>query len=504
MIKQALIGVTAGVSLLSAEAQEAEARPAKPNILYIMLDDLGKEWVDAYGAEGIKLPNVTKLAQEGMQFSNVYSMPQCTPSRVSLMTGQYPFKSGWINHWDVPRWGQGCHFDWDKNPSIARVMKSAGYATAVTGKWQINDFRVHPEAMVNHGFDEYCMWTGYERGNSASSNRYYDPYIHTKAGSKTYSGKFSEDIFSDFLIDFMKKNKDKSMFMYYPMCLPHTPYTHTPLEPDAKSSEEKYKAMIRYTDHILGKLVKAIDDIGIRDNTIIIWTTDNGSTAKRTGVLNGRQVKGGKTLTTENGINAPFIVNCPGKVPKGVISDALIDFTDILPTCAELGGATLPTAHEFSGYSVADVLLGKAKDSKRQWILAMGGVNAMVTPPACGQLKTTKSMSRKTELGVVNQHEFRDRVIRDKRYKLYIDINRKPIALVDVINDLDEKMNLLNSKQPEVLLALKKLKGALALLPKKDANPSYNPQPDPPKKDYKKEKVKKSKKRKSKKAAEAK
>ncbi len=453
----------------------------KPNILFIMLDDLGKEWVDTYGAEGIELPNVTKLAQGGMQFVNAYSMPQCTPTRVALMTGQYPFKNGWVNHWDVPRWGKGCHFDWAKNPSIARVMKSAGYATAVAGKWQINDFRVHPEAMVKHGFDEYCMWTGYEAGNPPSGKRYWDPYIHTTAGSKTYKGKFGDDVFSDFLIGFMKKNKDKPMFMYYPMCLPHTPFTHTPLEPDAKDKESKYKAMVRYADHVLGKLVNTLDDLGIRDNTIVVWTTDNGSARSVTGILNGREVRGGKTLTTENGICAPFIVNCPGWVPEGVVSDALIDFTDMLPTFAELGGAKLPTEHAFDGYSAAKVFLGEENDSKRKWILSMGGANRMVTPPACGEMKTTNSRAVKTDQGVVNPIPFRDRVIRDKQYKLFIDVDRNPIALVDVINDPEEKTNLLGSELPAAIQAMRKLKEALALLPEEDANPSYNPQPDAPK-----------------------
>ena len=212
----------------------------KPNILFIMLDDLGKEWVSCYGAEDIKTPNVDKLAATGIQFSNAYSMPQCTPTRATLMTGQYPFRHGWVNHWDVPRWGGGCHFDPERNASIARVMKSAGYATAIAGKWQVNDFRVQPEVLVQLGFDDYCMWTGFEGDNPPSAERYWDPYIYTKGGSRTYQGQFGEDIFSDFLIDFMKKHKNDPMFLYYPMCLPHGPFTSTPSEPDVV---EKYDAI---------------------------------------------------------------------------------------------------------------------------------------------------------------------------------------------------------------------------------------------------------------------
>ena len=105
------------------------------------------------------------------------------------------------------------NFDSNKNPSLARILKKAGYKTCIAGKWQINDFRLQPESMTEHGFDDYCMWTGGEGGNiKKSEKRYWDPYIHTKQGSKTYHGKFGEDIFSDFIIDFMEKNKQNPSF----------------------------------------------------------------------------------------------------------------------------------------------------------------------------------------------------------------------------------------------------------------------------------------------------
>ena len=161
-----LFGISSVKKLFSASE--------KPNIVFIMIDDLGKEWIKCYGGEGIETPNIDKLAAGGMQFSNIYSMPQCTPTRACLMTGQYPYRNGWVNHWDVPRWGVG-YFDWKNNPSVGRIMQSAGYKTAAAGKWQINDFRINPDAMEKHGFDDFCMWTGYETGNKASGERYWDP-----------------------------------------------------------------------------------------------------------------------------------------------------------------------------------------------------------------------------------------------------------------------------------------------------------------------------------------
>ena len=139
--------------LLATAASEASAEPRKLNILFIMVDDLGPEWISACGSESIKTPHIDSLATGGLRFLNAYSMPQCTPTRATLLTGQYPFRHGWCNHWDVPRWGAGCHFDPKHNMSFARIMKTAGYSTAIAGKWQINDFRVQPDILNQHGFD---------------------------------------------------------------------------------------------------------------------------------------------------------------------------------------------------------------------------------------------------------------------------------------------------------------------------------------------------------------
>ena len=193
-LRGAGIGAVAAVLAprLAREALGAAPR-RKPNILFIMVDDLGKEWISCCGAEDIKTPHVDALAAGGMRMTNAYSMPQCTPTRVTLLTGQYPWRTGWVNHWDVPRWGVA-YFDWKHYTTFARIMKTAGYATAAAGEWQINDFRVAPDAMTRHGFDEWCMWTGYEGGNPPSGKRYWDRSVNTPAGSKTIKGKFGPDV----------------------------------------------------------------------------------------------------------------------------------------------------------------------------------------------------------------------------------------------------------------------------------------------------------------------
>lgn len=425
--------------------------PQRPNFVFIMVDDLGKEWIESYGATEIETPNINKLAETGITFDNAYSMPQCTPSRVALITGQYPFANGWINHYDVPRWGHGVNFDADKNPSFAKALQNDGYATCIAGKWQINDFRIEPKAMENAGFQEYCMWTGYESGNKPSENRYWDPYIFTKNGSKTYEGEFGPDIFSDFIIDFMSKNKDKPLCVYYPMVLTHAPFVHTPHEPEVKTKYQKHQAMVRYTDFIIGKIVKSLKDNGLLDNTYLIFTTDNGTSNGIIGKRDEVYVRGGKSFLTENGINAPFLVLTPDKMH--FTTDALIDFTDIYPTLLDL--ANVGNKAETSGYSFADVLKGERVIGKRDWILAMGGLSAKI-----GE-----------DDRMENWFQFRDRVLRDRRYKVYTDTLKRIVRVFDLQSDPYETHNLIGEGASAQVL--EKFEGILNGLPDRDAQPVY-------------------------------
>lgn len=443
-------------------AGQSERQPTEqPNILFIMADDLGNEWISCYGAEEIETPNIDQLASGGMRFTHAYSMPKCTPTRVTLLTGQYPWRSGWVNHWDVPRWGSGCHFDWQYYLTFARVLKAAGYTTAAAGKWQINDFRIQPDAMKKHGFDDYCMWTGFESGNPPSAERYWNPYLHTKEGSQTYEGQFSTDIMVDFLINFMQENKDKPMMMYLPLNLPHVPFTTTPLHTDATGEVEQQKAMVTYIDRAVGRLVKALEELNLRENTIIFFTTDNGSTSSLKAYRNGRIVKGGKGEVAEPGVNAPFIVNCPGLVPAGVTTPALIDFSDMMPTFAALGGAALPDSIAIDGHSFAELILGKTQATSRDWIMAMGGAVAEVSDQG----------------RVVPAKAFAERVVREKQYKLWVDTTGKSKKLFDLVADSAEEKNLLNSTDPAHQKAQKKLEAIVQSFPESDAAPRYDPTP---------------------------
>lgn len=429
----------------------------QPNIIFAMVDDLGKEWIGAYGGEGISTPNIDQLAATGMRFHNVYSMPQCTPTRATLLTGQYPFRHGWVNHWDVPRWGRA-HFDPERNPCVARVLKTAGYNTCIAGKWQINDFRIQPDVLNQLGFDQFCMWTGFEAGVKASAQRYWNPYIFTKSGSKTYEGEFGPDICNQFILEFLDEQTGETpFFVYYSMILTHGPLTTTPHKPDVEKSEQ-HRAMVEYMDFLIGNVVKKLDEKNLRKETILIWTTDNGTSGGISNRMNGRLVKGAKGKTLENGTCEPFIANCPGTIPAGTVSDGLIDFTDLLPTFADLAAADLPEQWTFDGQSFKDHLLGEANDTERSWILSMGG-GAGTYDPETGR--------------IMNLYKYRDRVIRDKTHKLYIETDRSSVKLVDLTNDPAELKNIIHDQGQSA--ALNKLQEIEKTFPDEDNSPRYEP-----------------------------
>jgi arylsulfatase A-like enzyme len=437
---------------------------ATPNIVLILIDDLGKEWISCYGAQDIVTPNIDALAEEGLKFNAAYCMPQCTPSRVTLLTGQYPFRHGWVNHWDVPRWGGGAHFDESINPSLGIEMKKLGYRTCIAGKWQIDDFRVEPKALLNNGFEDFCMWTGYETGVPSSGERYWDPYLFTKDGSRTYTGQFGPDVFRSFIDKFIRENRNHPFFVYYPMVLTHTPLITTPDDLETLATDlEKHKAMVRYTDKIVGQLLATLDELSLRNNTMVILTTDNGSTRAITGNRNGVEVKGAKSMTSEAGVCIPFIVSWPGSLAKPGETEALIDFTDLFPTLIEAAGGDYKSSkYKIDGQSFYPLLTASENYKPRKWIMSMGGGN----------------QARLTNNGVENQYVFRDRVIRNQRYKLYIDSQKEAQSLYDLIRDPEEINDILDSlDMGNVSNEIEDLLQAVTSFPDRDNEPRYQPNP---------------------------
>jgi arylsulfatase A-like enzyme len=248
------------------------------------------------------------------------------------------------------------------------------------------------------------------------------------------------------------------MCLYYPMPLPHPPLVATPDEPNVKTRIDKHKAMVRYVDKCVGQIVDTLEELKIRKRTIIIFSTDNGTIPGITGTVNGQPVRGEKGRKSERGVCAPFIVNCPGLVPAGIKTDALTDFTDLLPTFVELAGGKLPENLIIDGKSLAPLILGKQNYSPREWIMSIG-----------------ESSAKLTKDGVRNKDAFGKRVIRDKQYKVWVNTQKKIDRLHDLKLDPREKTNLLKSDKSEHKLALEKFQAIVDSLPDEDAHRAYTP-----------------------------
>ena len=453
--KKNLMKAAGGMMLLPVVSC-SPAEEQQPNVLLILADDLGKEWIQQYGAEDIELPNLQRLADQSVVFDRAYSMAQSTPSRACILTGQYPYNSGWVNHFGVSNWENGFHFDADLNPCFTKQIKAAGYRTCIAGKWQLNDFRVEPEIMTELGFDEYLMWTGSQNGQEkpvSAARRYWDPYLHSKEGSRSYPGKFGPDLYSVFIIDFIGTDQEEPFFVYYPMALVHMPYVNTPHSMDAKTQKEKHVGMIKYMDYTIGKIIDYLEREGLMDDTYVIFTTDNGTAKTCFNKRDGQIVIGGKSVLSENGVNCPFMVHVPGQRSSRTTS-AIVDFTDLAPTILDITGSEREAGHQLDGQSFLPVLQGKEQPEEERYAVCLGSYPAKIN----------------AEGRVVNSHKFRDRVIIGEHYKVYVTADRKIDRIYRIGQDPFEQQNLVDT---HLEAALEEVGAVLEAMPAKDRNFNY-------------------------------
>ncbi|MEI7901270.1 MAG: sulfatase-like hydrolase/transferase [bacterium] len=345
-----------------APAPAAAATPLgsqKPNIVFILGDDVGLNDVTCYGGDHTPTPNIDKLAKTGLRFEYCYSATVCGPSRSQLLTGRYPFRTGMNSNatTDMPVAGTEI--------MIPAVLKQAGYATAVVGKWgQVSwDNRPGPP----WGFDEYFAFL--------LSGKYWSCNYYTANTSKNLTaGQYMPDLMHAFLVDFMTRKQAQPFFLYYSLVHVHDPAQHTPnSNPNSKSpdnSAEFYADNIRYMDKLVGQVVDTLDSLHLRENTVILFAGDNGSTAHYKGIpdtINGQLIDGWKNTMKEGGARVPLIVNWPGVTPAGAVNHDLTDFSDFFPTFAELGGASLPQGVTLDGTSFAPQIRGE-KGNPREWV----------------------------------------------------------------------------------------------------------------------------------------
>jgi len=393
----------------------------QPNIVLIMSDDLGYEVIGANGGSSYKTPSIDSMAQQGMRFENAHVMPLCTPTRLSMMTGKYNFRNylgfGLIRPDEV---------------TFGHLLTDAGYNTCISGKWQLYSYNPpdqHPEErssgqkIEDAGFDEFCVWHPHHTEEKGS--RYKNPVIYENGEFRTDTkDKYGEDIFCDYIIDFLERKKDdeKPFFVYWPMAATHKPHEPTPDSPEWDSFDPPsnrsigaktwadledasweddpkfYRDMVEYHDKVIGRLLNYLENQGLQEDTLVIYLGDNGSPADVCSMMHQHnEICGGKGKTSDRGTHVPLICLMPGTIPSDTVQTDLIEATDFLPTIFEAAGLNFPEGYIIDGRSFYPQLKGE-KGNPRDWMFFH-----------------FEPMNRRHGLDDLRQIRF----IRDHRWKLY-------------------------------------------------------------------------------------
>lgn len=427
---------TIGALCISIGAALSIAAADRPNILLMMVDDFGYECVSANGSTSYKTPRIDQLASEGVRFEHCYSQPLCTPSRVQIMTGRYNFRNyedfGYLKPTET---------------TFAQLLQKAGYKTAIAGKWQLNGLtykKPHhddPKRANEAGFDEYCLWQ--LTHPKKDGERFRKPLLEQNGRVLEVSNEdYGPDIFADFVMDFVSRHKDEPWLVYYPMVLTHDPFVPTPDSPEwqtgkqPKSDPRYFKDMVEYTDVIVGRLVDHLQKLGLRDDTIILFTGDNGTHSSVTSQTETGPIKGGKGTTPNAGTHVPFIASWKGEFSRGQVSQDLIDFSDFFLTIVDAANVTPPKDLILDGQSFLPQLRGQ-KGSPREWAFCH-------YDPRWG-----------------NRDKWKGRFARDQRFKLYLDGR-----FFDVPADVLEKHGLdLNKLPTNAETARRELQAVLDSMP---------------------------------------
>ncbi len=329
----------------------------RPNILLIMADDVGVEAFAAYGGENYHTPHLDALAEGGMRFTHCYSQPLCTPSRVKLMTGKGNLRN-YVRFSILDR----------NERTFAHLAQDAGYTTGVAGKWQLlgashyGDWAGRGTTPKQAGFDTWCLWQVADLGS-----RYWNPVVEIDGElQEPRQGAFGPDVFCDYLLQFSAANKDEPFLAYFPMALVHSPFVHTPLtrteqtaDQNKDTQQKRFAEMMTYMDLIVGRLVAGLGELGLRENTLILFVGDNGTSRGIKSTQNGRVITGAKSLPTDAGTHVPLLASWPARIAPGQVNDDLIDFADFLPTLGDAMGRGLDPDQICDGRSFMPQLLGQ-------------------------------------------------------------------------------------------------------------------------------------------------
>jgi arylsulfatase A-like enzyme len=356
------------------------AAGGRPNFLIVVVDDLSPRNFSCYDANAKPTPHIDALAESGILFRTAWATPMCSSSRALLTTGRYPFRTGvWHNDLRINE-KRSDRYNWTtRHLTFAQALRENGYRTVLVG----NNMALGGRVDGTVGFDEFChradqpsaipageVFTGLYEGRYNFPNapripsRYWHPCVIENGRLKeTGPDDFGPDIFTDYLVDFIKRERDQPFLAYYPLNLVHDiaggglptmPFRGRPGSNKGGSLQD----MFRYIDATMGRLVEALEDAGVRDNTIVIFTADNGDSKH-----------GMKMHATEDGPRVPLIINGPSLVKPRGASGELVEFSDIFPTLIDYAGAKLPEGHALDGKSLRPFLSG-AKANHREWIMS--------------------------------------------------------------------------------------------------------------------------------------
>ena len=332
----------------------ALAEVTKPNIVFILADDLGIGNVGCYGSDQFKTPNIDALAASGVRFTKGFTASLCGPSRALIMSGRYAFRTGATNQ-------DACRVLPMQEVRLARIFKDAGYATSAIGKWgQL------PGEPSEAGFDDVLRFKG---SGVYWNSKPEKPIQYTIQGKEKTLGKtqYMPDLMHEHAVKFIRRHQSEPFFLYYSLSHVHGDIQPTP--DSDPNSKDLFGDNVAYMDKLVGKLVQDIEAMNLRERTLIVFMGDNGSanTSNARSTIGGRNVSGMKGTMLEGGGLVPLIVNWRGTAPNGKLSDKLIDSTDFLPTFAELIGTSLPKDTTFDGHSFAPQLQG-LEGSPREWV----------------------------------------------------------------------------------------------------------------------------------------
>jgi len=361
--------------LLMAAAFVASSATKKPNIIFILADDLGYTDLSCYGSKYYETPNLDRMAKQGIRFTDAHvSAPNCQPSRAAFMSGQYMARTGVYTVGSIER------FDWRSQPmrpadnvtelpldkiTIAQALKNAGYATGMFGKWHLGeDKEHHPSA---RGFDEAITSMGV----------HFD--FKTDPPTEYPKGEYLADFLTDKAVDFIHRHKDEPFFLYLPHYAVHMPLQakenliekFKPKTPVGGHNNPVYAAMIASVDESAGRVLAALDELHLADNTLVIFSSDNGGVGgyarekniEYSNVTDNAPLRGGKGTLYEGGHREPYIFRWPGKIPANTVCDETIVGVDLYPTLLEIAGAKPAKGYPLDGVSYLKQLTsgGKAK-----------------------------------------------------------------------------------------------------------------------------------------------